>query len=389
MSLDAALPIAQLKVTRKLEHPWIYASHIHKPEPALRPGTLVNVTDASGRWTAYAHYNGHARIALRLLSLRKDQPIDADWFAGKIIAAVSLRERLGISAKSDAYRVVNSEGDALSGLIVDRFAGVLVTQYFSAGMFKQREVIRAVLDQHFPGSGHYWFTDRHVGKQESFDCHSPPTPAPVIVTELGLKFYAAPGAGHKTGFFADQRDNRALLAELCQGASVLDVCCNSGGFAIYAKAKGGAAHATGIDLDTEVLELAQKNAELNSVTIDWQAADLFEFLARPACVKAFDVVVLDPAKQTRSVDKLEEALRRYFAMNKLAIAAVKPGGWLLSCSCTGLVDEIDFIDMLRAAATAAQRSLQIVRVAGAGGDHPVMAHAPESRYLKAVFARVI
>ena len=211
----------------------------------------------------------------------------------------------------------------------------------------------------------------------------------MIVTELGLKFYAAPGAGHKTGFFADQRDNRALFAELCQGANVLDVCCNSGGFAIYAKAKGGAAHATGIDLDPEVLELAQKNADLNNVAIDWQSADLFEFLARPACIKGFDVVVLDPAKQTRSVDKLEEALRRYFAMNKLAIAAVKPGGWLLSCSCTGLVDELDFIDMLRAAATAAQRSLQIVRVAGAGCDHPVMAHAPESRYLKAVYARVL
>lgn len=388
MSLDA-LPVAQLKVTRKLEHPWIYASHVQKPEPPLRPGTLVDVTDASGRWMAYAHYNGHARIALRILSMRKDQPIDADWFASKISAAVQLRDRLGISAKSDAYRVINSEGDALSGLIVDRFAGVLVTQYFSAGMFKQREVIRAALDQHFPGSQHYWFTDRHVGKQESFDCHSPPTPEPVIVTELGLKFFAAPGAGHKTGFFADQRDNRALFAELCQGANVLDVCCNSGGFAIYAKAKGGAAHATGIDLDPEVLELAQKNAELNNVAINWQMADLFEFLARPACVKGFDAVVLDPAKQTRSVDKLEEALRRYFAMNKLAIAAVKPGGWLLSCSCTGLVDEIDFIDMLRAAATAAQRSLQIVRITGAGADHPVMAHAPESRYLKAVFARVL
>ena len=385
----AAPSVVQLKVTRKLEHPWIYASHVHKPEPALKPGTLVDVTDASGRWMAYAHYNGHARIALRLLSLRKDQPIDADWFATKIASAVKLRNQLGISVKTDAYRVIHSEGDALSGLIVDRFAGVLVTQYFSAGMFKQREIIRAALDQHFPGSQHYWFTDKHVGKQESFDCHSPPAPEPVIVNERSLKFYAAPGAGHKTGFFADQRDNRALFTELCQGANVLDVCCNSGGFAIYAKALGGAAHATGIDLDPEVLELAKKNAELNSVSVDWQAADLFEFLTRPACVKGFDVLVLDPAKQTRSVDKLEEALRRYFTMNKLAIAAIKPGGWLLTCSCTGLIDEVDFLDMLRAAATAAQRNLQIVRVTGAGADHPVMAHAPESRYLKAVFARVL
>jgi 23S rRNA (cytosine1962-C5)-methyltransferase len=386
---EETLPAVRLKTARSIAHPWIFSAHIEKPEAPLRPGTLVHVHDANDRWLAYAHYNGHARIALRVLSTQKHETVNARWFQKRIAQAIALRDALGIPNQSNAYRLVHAEGDRMSGVIVDRFADVIVTQFFSAGMYRQRALLRAELDQHFPNAQHYWFADKHIGKQESFDCVAPAAPDPVHVSEHGLQFFAAPGAGHKTGFFADQRDNRQQLAALCAGAKVLDLCCNAGGFGIYAAALGKAAQVTGVDLDPGVIALAERNAALNAVSINYVCADLFDFVQRQSSARQFDVVVLDPAKMTRSADQVREALQTYYAMNRRALAAVKTGGWLLSCSCTGRVSEAEFLDMLSAAASAEKRQLQIVRVNGAGGDHPVLADVPESRYLKAVFARVL
>jgi 23S rRNA (cytosine1962-C5)-methyltransferase len=264
-----------------------------------------------------------------------------------------------------------------------------VVEFFSAGMFRHREWIYAALREHFPGCRFYSFAEEHVQKQESFDFRAPDAPAPSIITEHGLKFRASPGTGHKTGFFADQRDNRLFLSTLTQGKRVLDICCNSGGFAIYAKAKGGASEVVGIDLDEEILAIAEKNARLNDAKIRFVQSDLFPWLRDAALAgERFDVVVLDPAKLTRDREQVIPALKKYNDMNKLAMSVVRPGGILLSCSCTGLVSEEEFLDMLRRAAYFAGRRVQILKVAGAGGDHPFMAHVRESRYLKAVFCRV-
>jgi 23S rRNA (cytosine1962-C5)-methyltransferase len=384
-------PVVHLKIERRSNHPWIFQKMVEKPDPRPKPGSIVDIIDREGTFAGRGFYNGHSRIALRVLTANPDEDVDEAFFARKIAQAVQLRrEILKLDAVTDAYRVVHSEGDGLSGLVVDRFANTLVIEYFSAGMFKQRDLIKRVLLDHFPNADLYAFAEDHVQKQESFDLAHPPAPAPTVIHEHGVQFHAAPGSKHKTGFFADQRDNRLLFSQFCADAKVLDLCCNSGGFGIYAKTLGGAAEVTGIDLDEEILGVAESNARLNKARVRFVQADIFHWLRDTASNpdKRFDVVVLDPAKMTRDREQVIPALKKYLDMNKLALAAVKPGGVFLSCSCTGLISEEQFLDMLRRAAFYANRTIQVIKVSGAGADHPWQAHVPESRYLKAAFCRV-
>jgi 23S rRNA (cytosine1962-C5)-methyltransferase len=386
-----ALPLIQLKTERRSNHPWIFQKMVEKPDPKPKPGTLVDIVDREGHFAGRGFYNGHSRISLRVLTMNSDEAVDEAFFARKIADAVSLRrDLLKLDTVTDAYRLIHSEGDGLSGLVVDRFANTLVVEYFSAGMFKQRDVIRRCLAQHFPEASLYAFAEEHVQKQESFDCSIPPSPEPTVIHEHGVRFHAAPGTKHKTGFFADQRDNRKLLSEFCAGKRVLDLCCNSGGFGIYAKTIGGADEVVGVDLDEEILEIAERNARLNKAKIRFVQADIFHWLRDGAGNKneKFDVVILDPAKMTRDREQVIPALKKYLDMNKLAMGAVKSGGILLTCSCTGLVSEDQFLDMLRRAAFYAGRTVQVLKVTGAGADHPWLAHVPESRYLKAALCRV-
>lgn len=389
MNTPDALPIIRLKSDRAPGHPWVWSAQVRKPESRLPPGSVVEVHDTEGRFVGRGFWNGHARIALRLLNRDAEQAIDAAWIATRIADAVALRrELLKLDAASDAWRVVHSEGDGLSGLVVDRYADILVVEYFAAGMWKFREAIHAALLEHFPGARLYWFAESHVQKQESFDCRSPEAPTPVQVHEYGLTFHAAPGSGHKTGFFADQRDNRRRFAELAAGRRVLDLCCNAGGFAVHAMA-GGAREATGVDMDPGILEIARANAQANHVAVDFQQADIFDWLRQAAARgERYDAVVLDPAKLTRDRAKVTDALKKYFAMNRLALDVIAPGGLLLTCSCTGLVEEAAFLEMLRRVALNAGRTIQVLDVRGAGADHPFRADVPEGRYLKAVFCRV-
>jgi 23S rRNA (cytosine1962-C5)-methyltransferase len=363
---------------------------VEKPDGRLPPGGVVEVDDRDGQWVGRGFYNGHSRIALRVLTANPGEPVDEAFFVKRLTHAVALRrEALRLDEVTDSYRVVHSEGDGLSGLVVDRFGDTLVLEFFSAGMFRFREVIKSALTAHFPECRFYWFAEEHVQKQESFDCRAPESPPPHVITEHGVKFRVAPGSKHKTGFFLDQRDNRRFLAGFCRGKRVLDLCCNSGGFAVYAKSLGAAEEVTGVDLDEGALALARGNAGLNPVRIRVVQADLFPWLREAvAAGQRFDVVVLDPAKQTRDREEVGYALKRYLDMNRLALQAVAPGGVFLTCSCTGLVSELDFLESVRRAAWQAGKTLQVLRVAGAGADHPFQLHVPEGRYLKAVFCRV-
>jgi 23S rRNA (cytosine1962-C5)-methyltransferase len=388
--MSEAFPAVRLKIQRRSSHPWIFQKMVEKPAVRIPPGSVVNVFDRAGGWVGRGFYNGHSRIALRILTADPAEAVDGDFLARRIGRAFQLRrEILQLDGVTDAYRVVNSEGDGLSGLVIDRFADALVIEFFAAGMYRARDAIQSALEQLFSGSRVYWFAEEHVQKQESFDCRSPEPPPPVVISEHGVRFRVAPGSKHKTGFFLDQRDNRQFLTSFCRGRRVLDLCCNSGGFAVYAKALGGAAEVIGLDLDEQALLLARQNANLNRAQVRFIQSDLFPWLRDvTATGQRFDVVVLDPAKQTRDRDEVDYALKRYYDMNKLAIMAVAPGGIFLTCSCTGLVGEADFLECLRRAAYQASRTLQILRIGGAGGDHPVMIHVPEGRYLKAVFCRV-
>ena len=393
MSAEAP-PVVRLKHAWRSSHPWIFQRLVDKPAARLKPGCIVDILGVDGAFIGRGFYNGHARIALRVLETDAAVPVDADWFARRIANAVRLRrDVLQLDAVSDAWRVVHSEGDGLSGLVVDRYADLLVLQLFSAGMHRYRDWIYAALRAQFPGCRLYAYADAHVQKQESFDfkafsSEGEDAPASALITEHGLRFQATPGHGHKTGFFADQRDNRYWLAPFCAGRRVLDLCCNTGAFSIYAAA-GGALEVTGIDLDAGALQTARANAQLNAVQPRFVQADILPWLRQAtAAGEHFDVVILDPARMTRDREQVLPALQRYLEMNRLALAVAAPGALFATFSCTGLVEEAQFLDMLRRAAFQARRRLQVLKISGAGADHPFLADVPESRYLKAVFCRV-
>ncbi|QSX74248.1 class I SAM-dependent rRNA methyltransferase [Lysobacter arenosi] len=388
--MNAPYPAVRLKNAWKSTHPWIFQRLVEKPAQKPKPGTIVDVYGVEGDWIGRGFYNGHSRIAVRILETNPDVEVDAGWFARKIAEAVSLRrDVLKLDAVSDAWRVCHSEGDGLSGLVVDRYGDLLVVEFFSAGMFRHREWIYDALKAQFPGCRFYSFADEHVQKQESFDFRGSEPVQPEVITEYGIKFRADPAGAHKTGFFADQRENREWLSQQVEGKSVLDLCCNTGGFAVYAAARG-ANEVIGVDIDADVIEIAKANGKLNNVRPRFIQADIFPWL-RDAGIRGdkYDVVILDPAKMTRDREQVIPALKKYLDMNKLAMGVVKPGGLFATFSCTGLVSEEQFLDMLRRAAYYAGRTVQVLKVAGAGADHPWLAQVQESRYLKAVFCRVV
>ena len=385
------LPVVRLKNAWKSTHPWIFQRLVEKPAQRPKPGSIVDVTGVDGVFIGRGFYNGHSRIALRMLESNPDIEVDAGWFERKLAEAVQLRrDILKLEQTSNAWRVFHSEGDGISGLVVDRYDDLLVVGFFSAGAWRHREWIFNGLRNLFPGCRFHSFADEHVQKQESFDYRDTLGTEPAVITEHGIRFRADPAGAHKTGFFADQRENRQWLSQQVEGKRVLDLCCNTGGFGITAKTIGGADEVVGIDLDEEILEVAESNARLNKAKVRFVQADIFHWLRDAAAnnAKQFDVVILDPAKMTRDREQVIPALKKYLDMNKLALGAVKRGGILLTCSCTGLVSEEQFLDMLRRAAFYAGRTVQVVKVTGAGPDHPWQAHVPESRYLKAAFCRV-
>lgn len=384
------LPTVRLKNAWKSNHPWIFQKLVEKPMPRPKPGTIADIVGVDGTWIGRGFYNGHSRIAVRILETDPDVAVDAGWFARRIAEAVRLRrEVLDLDAVSNAWRVVHSEGDGLSGLVVDRYDDLLVIEFFSAGMFRHREWIYDALREQFPGCRFHSAADEHVQKQESFDFHDTRGTEPAEIVEHGIRFRADPAGAHKTGFFADQRDNREWLSHRCTGKRVLDLCCNTGGFGVYAAVRG-ASEVVGVDIDEAVLDIARANARLNGVRPRFVQADIFPWLRDAANNgEQFDVVILDPAKMTRDRDQVIPALKKYLDMNRLALGVVKPGGLLATFSCTGLVSEEQFLDMLRRAAFYSNRTVQVLKVSGAGADHPFLAHVQESRYLKAVFCRVL
>lgn len=388
--MNTSLPVVRLKNTWKSTHPWIFQRLVEKPLERPKPGSLVQAYGVDGGFIGTGFYNGHSRIALRILETDPSVMVDEAWFAHKIAEAIRLRRViLKLDAISNAWRVFHSEGDGISGLVIDRYDDLLVVGFFSAGAWRHREIIFNVLREQFPGCRFHSFADEHVQKQESFDYRDTQGTEAAVIEEYGIRFRADPAGAHKTGFFADQRENREWLSHQVAGKRVLDLCCNTGGFGVYAAVRG-ADEVLGIDIDPAVLDIARANAKLNGVRPRFVQADIFPWLRDAATNgEQFDVVILDPAKMTRDREQVIPALKKYLDMNKLALGVVKSGGLFATFSCTGLVSEDQFLDMLRRAAFYADRTVQVIKVAGAGPDHPWLAQVPESRYLKAVFCRVL
>jgi 23S rRNA (cytosine1962-C5)-methyltransferase len=391
-----SLPIVRLKSERTFHHPLIFQKMVERPQERIVPGDLVEVVSVDGEFIGRGMLNMQAPMAIRLLTEKQDEIVDTHFIAERIATAVKLRREVyGLDEVTDSYRVIHAEGDGLSGLIVDRFGDVLVVCFYAAGMFRMQHWIYDALLSQFPESQIFAFGDDNAQKQEGFECPPGKPPhggKPVTISEFDAKFFVQIGGKHKTGFFCDQRDNRQRWGELIaatRSTSMLDLCCNSGGFAVCS-GLNGATDITGVDLDEEAVDFATRNLRLNNIKAKVAQADIFPWLREAhEAGKRWDAVVLDPAKMTRARDEVIDALKKYLDMNKLALSVVKPGGLFLTCSCTGVVSEEQFLDMLRRAAFYSGREVQILEVRGAGPDHPWMAHVTESRYLKAVFCRVL
>lgn len=380
-------------VKSAIRQPILYRKRIARVDSFARAGDLVAVYDAEEKLAGYGLYNPKSEIALRMLRYEPELPDEVFW-RGRFERAVSLRrDVLNLDETTDAYRVIHAESDGMSGLVVDRLGDVLSAEAFTPGMHQRAHEILARLAP-LCGTTHTVLrTSPHSLSQEGFEADpiaSPDAPDRVTIHEHGTRFRVGFAGGHKTGFFCDQRDNRLKLSRLCRDANVLDLCCYTAAFGLCAKVLGGAREVTSVDLDEAALAVAKENVNLNSARVNLVHSDAFIYLRQLiANGKRFDVVVCDPPKLARSREELDEALRKYYDLNGLSMQVVAPGGILLTCSCSGLVDRPTFRETVERAARPAKRTIQWLDWSGPGADHPVMPNCPESAYLKAAWVRVL
>ncbi len=364
------------------------------PVGGVRPldGDLVRVVDREHLPLGFGLWNERSQISLRLLTSGIEVPGRAFW-EGRIDRAVALRrEGLGLDEVTNAYRVSHAEGDGLSGLVIDRYDDVLSVEVFSLGMYQRIGPILELAAFRL-GTKHFRVhVDERIALAEDFSGRlvtSPKLPPRVTIAEHGVRFRVHFEAAHKTGFFCDQRDNRLALTRFCRDRTVLDLCCYSGGFGLYALVKGKARDVTCVDLDEKAIALARENANANQVRPSFVHADAFGYMRQMAQNgKTFGTVVLDPPKLIPNRLEISAGKRKYFDLNVLAMGLVEPGGMLLTCSCSGLLSAEEFVILLRAAARRAGRAAQILAVTGAAPDHPVALDALEGSYLKAVWLRM-
>ncbi len=372
--------------------PAIYSGMIAAVSPAIKPGSAVTVYDRNGQVFGGGIFNKNARVPLRVHH-HTPAPLDDAWFLSAIQRAISLRrELLQLDATTEAYRVINSDGDGLSGLIIDRYGDVLLIEVHTLGIWQRLEAWLPMLHAALGTTRHLLRADPEIARMEGFRVPEQPAIKSVRIREHGLRFEVNFADGHKTGHFCDQRENRLLLSKMVQGQRVLDLCCCTGGFSLAAKHLGQAASVTAVDLDEKAIAQAKQNANLNQCrTIDWVHTDAFTY-ARTMIRNGttWDTVILDPPKLVHSRDdELDDGRRRYEDLNGLSIQLVKPGGLFVTCSCSGLLSTEEFERIVTKAAHRNKRRLQFIHHSGPGGDHPVMSNCPEGRYLKVLWARVI
>ena len=360
-------------------------------DPVAKPGDIVAVYDRQDAFFGQAFYHDQSQIALRMLT-HADDPVDDAFFRERLQRAIEWRERL-IGDDTNVCRFVHAEGDALSGLIAERYDDVIAIEVFSVAIARRLDLFKRLFTELTGIDKFVVRADDRIRQLERFSIPADATengPSSVTVCEHGLRFRVDLRTGHKTGFFCDQRDNRHRLATLCRDAEVLDMCCYTGTFGLYAMKLGDAKEVTSVDLDENAIAMAKKNSHLNEARISTVHADAFSYLRQmKSNGRSYDVVVLDPPKFIASRDAEAEGQRKYLDLNTLGIDVLNPGGLLLTCSCSGLVSRDDFLQTVRSAANRLKRPLQIVDITGAAPDHPVMANCPESGYLKAVWARVM
>jgi 23S rRNA (cytosine1962-C5)-methyltransferase len=377
-------------------HPWVFAGAIDRVEGTPDDGDEVDLVSHGGNFVARGLFNSQSKIQVRLYSWDEGVALDRAFFRDRLDRATHLRhDLLKLNGPDAGYRVAFSESDFLSGMVADRYGDWLAVQFTALGLAKRREMIADVLRELLNPRGVYLRTEKGIGKLEGIELHdgplwAEPPPADLTIVENGLRVLVNLAEGQKTGYYLDQRDNRAAVARLCAGKRVLDAFCYSGGFGLYA-AKAGAAEVLGVDASEPALELARRNAAANGLTgISFECADVFRHLADLVAVRRqFDVVVLDPPKFARNRAAVPEALKGYRRLHQLALKLLAKDGILVSCCCTGLIAFPELEDLIAQVAVEGKRDLQILERRGAAADHPVAVTCRETGYLKCVISRVV
>jgi 23S rRNA (cytosine1962-C5)-methyltransferase len=370
----------------RLGSPWIFSNEIRMDEAAKAcpPGSIVNVRGEDGRAFGTGYFNPRSLIAVRLLAGECDAAIGADFFAARIGRALALRQRL---YDAPFYRLVHAEGDGLPGLVIDRFDDVLSVQAGTAGIERQLDAILAALDTLLGPKTVILRNDapgRALEGLEPYVRAAKGEGARVAVLENDCRYLADLAQGQKTGWYYDQRDNRAFIAALAKGKSVLDAYSYTGGFGLLA-AKAGAQEVLCLDSSAPALALAEESARANGVKIQPVKADVFEEMERLiARSEKFDIVIADPPPFVKSKKDLEPGAKAYRKLARLAAQVTAERGLLLVASCSHNIPPDRFAAECAAGIARTGRAASLIRSAGAGPDHPVHPLLPESAYLKAL-----
>jgi 23S rRNA (cytosine1962-C5)-methyltransferase len=377
-------------------HPWVLDSAIDRVEGEPADGDVIDLLSDKGKFIARGIFNSRSRIRVRLYTWNAAEPLDDAFWRRRLEAAVALRAQIGYDHPQGAARVVFSEGDGLSGLIVDRYADYLAVQVTAQAVAVRLPAIVPMLVELLHPKGIMIRTERGVSRAEGLELRDGPhwgqTPdGPLLIVEYGLTYEVDLAEGQKTGFYLDQRENRAAAARYFRDRRVLDMFCYSGGFSMAASRLGGAREVLAIDTSQRAVALAQANADRNGLkNVRFQSGDAFQTLESLAAAgERFGGVVLDPPKFARSRQAVDEALRAYHWLNRLGVGLLAPGGFLVTCSCSGHVSREDFLYMLVGVAQQTGREIQVLDQRGAAPDHPTSAACPEGEYLKCFICRVL
>jgi 23S rRNA (cytosine1962-C5)-methyltransferase len=373
-------------------HPWVFESAIDRIVGDAADGDVVDVVSDKNRFVARGIINSRSRLRIRLYTWGAGQPLDQAFFRGRLAGAVRWRQTLGYDDVRGAARLVFSEGDGLSGLVVDRYARHVVVQLNALATTMRWESLMAALVEELTPASIIVRSEPGIAKAEGVN---PPQglvwgqlpDGPVFIEEHGVRYGVDLWTGQKTGFYLDQRENRRAAAGYLGGRRVLDLFCYSGGFSLAAMMRGGAREALGIE---KALAMAVANAELNGLrNVHFEQRDCFTALDElHAAGQRFGAVILDPPKFTRTRRNVNEALRAYHRINRLALELLEPEGILVTCSCSGSVTREEFLAMLSGAAQKSGREVQVLEQRGASPDHPVNLLCPETQYLKCFVCRV-
>ncbi len=376
-------------------HPWLFSGAIQKVEGQPASGETVRIVDSQGNFLAWGAFSPQSQIQARIWSWDEDTLINETFFRDRIQHALELRNARINDPHTTAYRLVHGESDHLPGLIVDRYHNILVMQVLSAGMeFWRVEILNALIDVLNPNAI-YERSDVAVrdleGLSERTGTLSGSLPeGPITILENGLKFNVDVITGQKTGFYLDQRDNRQFCRKIAKGKSVLNCFAYTGGFTVYALA-GGATSVLSIDSSEEALALARGNVKLNELPADkcdWIAGDVFEELRTLRDRgQQFDLIILDPPKFAPTASQAKKAARGYKDINLYGFKLLKPGGVLMTFSCSGGIDANFFQKIVADAALDAKVDAQLLYRLSQAPDHPTSLAFPEGTYLKGLVIR--